>query len=133
MAIEWNDEKMATGFPEIDAQHQEWIRRFNEFDDAVINREGHEVIKKTLDFLTEYAETHFKKEEALMSKLNCAAQESNQHAHELFRGKVAEIYNWVKNEGASMVEVVDLKFVLEQWLVNHICTVDVELRKVVSI
>ena len=37
MAIKWNDEKMATGLPEIDSQHKEWIRRFNEFDDAVVN------------------------------------------------------------------------------------------------
>jgi len=35
---------MAIGFPGIDAQHKELIRRINEFDDAVVNLKGQEVI-----------------------------------------------------------------------------------------
>ena len=130
MAIEWNDEKMATGFPEIDAQHKEWIRRINEFDDAVINRKGQEAIQNTLDFLTQYSETHFAGEEALMAQRNSPVQEPNRAAHDEFRRKLAEIRAWVKDEGATTVEVVELKIALEEWLVNHICTVDVQLRKV---
>ena len=131
MAIEWNAEKMATGFPEIDAQHKEWIRRINEFDDAVVNRKGQEAIQNTLDFLTQYSETHFASEEAIMAQRNSPVQEANRAAHDEFRGKLAEIRAWVKNEGATSVEVVELRFVLEQWLVNHICTIDVQLRNVV--
>jgi hemerythrin len=130
MAIEWNDEKMATGFPEIDAQHKEWIRRVNEFDDAVINRKGQEAIQNTLDFLAQYSETHFAGEEAIMAQHNSPVQETNRAAHDEFRGELAEIRSWVKNEGATSVEVVELKFALEQWLVKHICTVDVQLRNV---
>jgi len=130
MAIEWNDEKMATGFPEIDTQHKEWIRRINEFDDAVVNHKGLEVIQNTLDFLAQYSETHFAGEEALMTQHNSLVQEANRAAHNEFRGKLSEIRTWVKNEGATSVEVVALKNALEEWLVNHICTVDVQLRKV---
>lgn len=130
MAIEWNDEKMATGFPEIDAQHREWIRRLNEFDDAVVNRKGQEVIQNTLDFLTQYSETHFVGEEAIMTQLNSPVLETNRAEHNEFRGKLSEIRTWVKNEGATSVEMVALKDALEEWLVNHICTVDVQLRKV---
>jgi len=130
MAIEWNDEKMATGFPEIDAQHEEWIRRINEFDAAVVNRKGQEAIQNTLDFLTRYSETHFVDEEAIMAQLNFPLQEPNRAAHDEFRGKLAEISAWVKNEGATSVEVIELKNALEKWLVNHICIVDVQLRNV---
>ena len=130
MTIEWNDEKMATGFPEIDAQHKEWIRRVNEFDDAVINHKGQEVIQNTLDFLTQYSETHFADEEAIMAQHNSQLQKPNKTAHDEFRGKLAEISSWVKNAGATSVEVVELKIALEQWLVNHICTIDVEMRNI---
>jgi hemerythrin len=130
MAIEWNAEKMATGFPVIDAQHKEWIHRINEFDDAVVNRKGQEVIQNTLDFLTQYSETHFVGEEAIMAQFNSPVQEQNRAAHDEFRGKLAEIRAWVKNEGATSVEVIELKFAMENWLVNHICTVDVQLRNV---
>ena len=128
MAIEWNDEKLATGFSEIDEQHKEWIRRVNEFDDAVVNRKGQEAIQNTLDFLTQYSETHFAGEEALMAQHDSPVQEANRAAHNEFRGKLAEIRAWVKNEGSTSVEVVELKIALEQWLVNHICTIDVQLR-----
>ena len=130
MAIEWNDEKMTTGFSEIDAQHKEWIRRINEFDDAVINRKGLEAIQNTLDFLTQYSEAHFADEEVIMAQYHSPVQETNRAAHDEFRGELAEIRSWVKNEGATSVEVVELKFALEQWLVKHICTVDVQLRNV---
>jgi hemerythrin len=130
MAIEWNNEKMATGFPEIDAQHKEWIRQINEFDDAVMNNKGHEVIQNTLDFLTQYSETHFAGEEAIMAQLNSPVLETNRAEHNKFRGKLSEIRTWVKSEGTTSVELVALKSALEEWLVNHICTVDVQLRKV---
>lgn len=130
MTIEWNEEKMATGFPEIDSQHKEWIRRVSEFDDAVINRKGQEVIQNTLDFLTQYSETHFADEEAVMLQNNSILLKPNKSAHDEFRGMLVEINSWVKNAGASSVEVVELKIALEQWLVNHICTIDVELRNI---
>jgi hemerythrin-like metal-binding protein len=128
MTIEWNGEKMATGLSDIDAQHKEWIRRFNEFDAAVVSRKGQDAIQSTLDFLAQYTEIHFAGEEASMARLHSPALAANRAAHDEFRGKIAEIKAWVKQEGATPVEVVALKVTLEEWLVNHICTIDVQLR-----
>ena len=128
MEIEWNAERMATGLPEVDTQHQEWIRRFREFDNAVVNRQEHNNILSTLDFLKQYSETHFTSEEASMIRLNSPALAANRAAHNEFRQKLAEIEAWVSHEGASIVEVIALKILLEEWLVNHICTIDVQLR-----
>ena len=64
------------------------------------------------------------------TQFNSPVQEQNRAAHDEFRGKLAEIRAWVKNEGATSVEVIELQDSLEKWLVNHICTIDVELRKV---
>ena len=130
MTIEWNEEKMATGFPEIDAQHKEWIRRINEFDNAVVNRKGQDVIQNTLEFLTQYAETHFVGEEEIMEQFKSPSQETNRRAHDEFRGKLAEIRAWVKTGGDTSVEVIELKDALEKWLINHISTIDVQLRNV---
>ena len=91
MAIKWNDEKMATDLPEIDSQHKEWIRRFNKFDDALVNGKGHESIVSTLDFLVQYRETHFATEEESIARLNSPVLKANHTAHEEFRGKLAEI------------------------------------------
>ena len=129
MAIEWNAERMATGLPEVDAQHREWIRRINEFDNAVVNQKGHDAILSALDFLTQYSETHFVSEEASMARLNSPALDANRAAHNEFRRKLAEIKGWVNREGVSTVEVIALQATLEEWLVNHICTIDVQLRE----
>jgi hemerythrin len=109
--------------------HKEWIRWLNEFDDAVVNHIGQDAIQNTLDFLTQYSEIHFAGEEALMVEHKSPVLESNRVEHDEFRRKLAEIRAWVKNEGATTVEVIELKDALEKWLVNHICTVDVQLRR----
>ena len=132
MTIEWNYEKMTTGLLEIDDQHKEWIRQFNEFDNAVINRKGPDALQSTLSFLAQYTETHFALEEACMKQYDCPAQATNLAAHNEFRSKLAEIVAWVKQGEASTVEVLELKVALEDWLVNHIGTIDVQLRGVAN-
>ena len=130
MAVTWNQEKMTTGVREIDAQHKEWIRRYNEFDEAVVNRKGIEAIRSTLDFLGEYAETHFADEERRMADAHLSILEQNRKEHNEFRSKLSEIKGWVMREGVSIVEVIALKSTLEDWMEDHICTVDVKLRAI---
>ncbi len=130
MAIQWNQEKMTTCFPEIDAQHQEWIRCFNDFDRLVVEDRALESIAAALECLVGYTESHFATEEKLMERFNLPVRAANIAAHEQFRARLAEINAWLSAFGASSVELVDLKTTMEDWLVNHICTIDVQLRNV---
>jgi hemerythrin len=120
---------MATGVPEVDAQHKEWIRRYNEFDNAISQGMGLEVVQSTLDFFANYAETHFTLEETYMAKKNCPAAEANQAAHEHMRNILAGFRSYVKRHGYSISEVISLKIQMEKWLVRHILTIDVQLRE----
>ncbi len=129
MPLEWDSERMTTGHPLIDAQHREWIQRFNQFDAAVLMGEGENAVKETLEFLTKYINIHFATEEELMSRLNIPALDENRKAHEEFRAKLAEIRNWVEQSGPSSVEVIALKMEMEKWVDHHICTIDVKLRE----
>ncbi len=132
MAIKWDPEIMSTGSIVIDDQHKEWIRRFNQFEDAVINRHGTEAIYDALQFFMSYTETHFPYEEALMKKYNCPVAELNRAEHDLFRHKLLALEKRVRSEGVSLVEVIELKVDMEQWLFNHICKVDAELCSVIN-
>ena len=40
MAIIWNEQRMATGVQEVDEQHKELIRHFNEFHEAMTHGKG---------------------------------------------------------------------------------------------
>jgi hemerythrin len=128
MQINWDSRKMATGVPEVDAQHQEWIRRYNEFDEAVSHGKGLEAVRSTLDFFANYAETHFKLEEACMAERHCPAAEANRAAHEQIRNILAGFKSYVNRQGASLIEVAALRMEMQKWLVNHILTIDIQLR-----
>ena len=128
MIIKWDPEKMATGVPEVDAQHQEWIRRYNKFNDAIIEGKGIEVVQSTLDFFADYADTHFSLEEAVMAERNCPAAEANRAAHEHMRDILAGFSSYVKRRGFSTSEVISLRIQMEEWLVKHILTIDIQLR-----
>ena len=105
--ITWNPKTMATGVPEVDAQHQEWIRRYNQFDDAINQAKGIEAVQSTLDFFIRYADVHFKFEETVMDECHCPAAKDNH---------------------AAIKEVTGLKHQMEGWLVKHILTIDIQLR-----
>ena len=128
MIIKWDPKKMATGVPEVDAQHQEWIRRYNEFDNAVSEGMGLEAVRSTLDFFARYAETHFKLEEAFMTERHCPAEEANRTAHDHMRTILAGFKGYVARQGVSMLEVEGLRIEMQEWLVDHILTVDIQLR-----
>ncbi len=51
MSIVWDEARLGTGLPDIDEQHREWIRRYNDFDSAVANGEEPGIIFNTLAFL----------------------------------------------------------------------------------
>ena len=128
MSIIWDDAKFGTGVPEIDVQHIEWLRRVNLFDDAVMNGRERELIYDTLAFLVEYTIQHFTLEESVMAKCHCPALKNNIAAHEKFRVRLDEILRQVELSGPSAYNAIAIKMELEQWLINHICTIDIGLR-----
>jgi hemerythrin len=128
LPIEWDDAKLATGLPDIDSQHREWIHRFNEFDAAVEKGQGSDVIFRTLAFLVQYTETHFSHEEDRMEACACPALAENKRAHDQFRRHLDEMLSWLQQTHPTAVEVHVLKQELEDWLTSHISTVDMKLR-----
>jgi len=120
---------MTTGFPEIDAEHKELLRRFNDFHEAVKNHHGKDALERTLNFLTSYTASHFTHEEARMTMMHCRAAEANKGAHDELRGEIAKIKSRIASAGIQSLDVVQLEKLLGDWLRTHICTVDVQLRE----
>ncbi len=127
MTISWDAVKMATGVAVVDDEHKEWIRRFNEFEREVTSGRGVDSVNRTLDFMVEYSENHFAHEETLAEGRETPAVLLNHTEHDKFRRKVNELREWIKEYGASSVEVLSLKMDLEEWLVHHICYVDAQV------
>jgi hemerythrin len=118
---------MSTGMPIVDAEHQEWIRRFNDFEAAIQSGQGIEFVQQMLDFMAEYSEKHFVHEEILAGDVDTPEVKLNRQEHNIFRENISDIKDWIKQGGVTSVEVVSLKMDLEKWLVHHICFVDVQV------
>ena len=127
-AITWDPKTMSTGVPIVDAQHQEWIRRYNEFDKAISQGKGLEAVQSTLDFFIAYADVHFKLEEAIMDERHCPAAAANRAAHEHMQNILSGFEKYAKKHGYSINEIVNLRLRMGEWLITHILTVDTQLR-----
>ena len=126
--IIWDPQKMATGVPGVDAQHQEWIRRFNQFDQAISQGKGLEAVKSTLDFFIGYADVHFRYEESVMDEHNCPAAKDNRDAHEHMRNILRGFKTCVDKQGYSIYDICGLRLQMEEWLIRHILGIDMQLR-----
>jgi hemerythrin-like metal-binding protein len=122
MAIfEWN-EKLSTGFDEIDAQHKKLLGLVNELHDAMRNRRGKEVLGYVLEELRKYTVYHFSNEERAFDRYGYpeAAEHKRWHA-EIVR-KLEDLT--VRHEqGEITLSVATLEFVVE-WVTTHIMKAD---------
>jgi hemerythrin len=126
--ITWDD-SMTTGLPDIDAQHREIIKKFNEFSEAVWRPNGmnREVAGEVLDFLQFYAVWHFGREEQCMERYRCPAAAANKQAHAEFIQKFGGFYEQWQEAGMDLKLVRETYLELEKWIDHHIRRVDTEL------
>jgi methyl-accepting chemotaxis protein len=126
--VKWDAATMSTGDATIDAQHQELIRQINKLHHACASGASRKEVKTILDFLAQYAQSHFKHEEEAMEQRKCPAGKCNQQAHQKFLTDFGQLLRTFEERGPSPTMVSELKLLVEHWLVNHILKVDTQLR-----
>lgn len=127
--LTFDPETMATGHDIIDDQHRKLIDMVNQLEEAVEQGRGREGVDRLLNFLGDYAAKHFSVEEKLMTSTRCPAAEKNREAHKA----MFETYKkWRANydqHGFDPSLIMELKNILSEWLVQHICKIDCTLRE----
>jgi hemerythrin len=126
MAIEWN-ENLVTGNNDIDNQHKELFRRFDNLLSACNQRKGKEEVYNVLIFLDEYVRTHFAMEEALQKRHNYPHYPVHKEQHEKFIADLQKLEQQLQLEGASLPLVIQTNQTMVNWLINHINAMDREL------
>ena len=122
-AIKWRSD-LETGIAKIDNQHKEIFRRINDFLAACEQGKGKDELEKTLAFLTDYVQIHFKDEEDLQIQSKYPDYEAHRKQHQDFRKNIIEVQNKLKAEGASLATVLLVNRIVVNWLVAHIGRVD---------
>ncbi|OGQ89531.1 MAG: hypothetical protein A2289_15170 [Deltaproteobacteria bacterium RIFOXYA12_FULL_58_15] len=90
--LTWADD-IVTGDVDLDDQHREFYTRAQKI--VAASKAGQDIgeLAVNLEFLANYAEQHFAREEQLMAEIKYAYAETHKAAHRSFRNKLAEFLN----------------------------------------
>jgi len=124
----WNP-TLATGMPEIDAQHQELFRRANEVDVALAEGRYASETVELVRFLAEYCEKHLSTEQALMHRTRYPATAAHLEQHAWFRRTMHSIQRDLAVGGPREEIALRLNELVLGWFVKHIGSTDRALGK----
>lgn len=121
------------GVRQIDDQHEELFRMFNELMEAIWDGRGKDALKNVLDFTAEYTATHFATEEDFMLRHDYPGYTEHRRVHEAFKGDVAQFIREYKRNGVNTEMVVKTISDLGQWTRDHIRDMDQELGQYLAV
>jgi hemerythrin len=127
MGVTW-DSSLALGHAEIDAQHREIFRRFGVLVEAMEGGRRAE-IGLLLDFLGEYAASHFAAEEKVMADVRYPGAGVHASAHARFVREYRDLRALYEENGGSQAVLVRARTWIDDWLHAHITGVDHSLAR----
>ncbi len=121
--IEWQP-KFVLNLDPIDQHHMNLVELINDFHTAVENELDEELLIKIFARLREYADYHFRVEEALMVHNDYPETDEHIANHRAFTSNIGRLEShFVKDERVSSQVLVYLK----GWLEQHILVIDRQL------
>ncbi|MBX7258690.1 MAG: hemerythrin family protein [Candidatus Hydrogenedentes bacterium] len=133
MALQWDEQRHGTGFPEIDAQHQQLIAQLNALNEVIDGGPGSKSRACTMiHFLEDYIEQHFGSEEQLMERTMCANCPRNKEEHKRFIEEFKELRMQLERNGVTEDFVRAMHGRVTSWVDNHIAVVDTGLKTVAN-
>ncbi|MDO8606088.1 MAG: bacteriohemerythrin [Phaeospirillum sp.] len=126
MAIMWS-EMMSVGVPVLDSDHKTLVGLINLLQRSIGDPEEYVAVYSVLGSLEEYAAHHFTREEKMMVASRCPQLGQHRQSHEGFAEQVRNLKNRYESNPTS-VRARDCLGFLNDWLVNHICSTDMNYR-----
>ena len=119
--MQWQ-ERFELGIPQIDGQHQEWIRRIDTLKDALNTRRMYQELGQTLKFIVGYTHFHFETEETILKENGYADLAHHKQLHADLTGQVTHILSNLKH-GKHLFPTQIIDF-LNNWAIEHILNED---------
>jgi hemerythrin len=129
--MKWSDD-FATGIERIDDDHKMIFKMAEDFRAALDEGRGDSVYSVLLDSLKLYCRGHFGFEEQCMRKYHCPVAEKNEKAHQTFLANLSGFQERYAASGYNNDDARELVDTMDRWLENHICSIDVHLRRCVN-
>lgn len=130
MPVQW-ESRFETGDTQLDDQHKRLFDFVNKLEAMTASPAPlkPDDLDHVVSFLSVWVRIHFVCEESCMTARRCAVAEKNKAAHTKFLEYFEEFKRNYERRGADKAMLRDLHNAANQWLVNHICKIDVQLRE----
>jgi hemerythrin len=125
MIIEWKQE-LATGNEEIDNQHKEMFKKFNDFQSAYSLGKAQQDIGPIFTFLDDYVKFHFAMEEELQVRHSYPGYKAHKEEHDSFIHNLKKMEKQLDTSGVTSPLVIQANMALVSWLFGHIKGTDRE-------
>ncbi len=129
--IKWSDD-YAIGIERIDREHKMLFRIVGDFRVALSEGGGEQTYDVLLQALEAFCHGHFGFEERCMEEYHCPMAQKNKSEHVKLQELLFEFQQLYSTNGYDQREAFKLIGILEQWLTDHICRIDVHLKNCVK-
>ena len=128
-SIKWT-RRMSVGVPELDDDHKGLLAVINELEVHATSDADEEVVRRSLNWLLRYAQTHFAREQAVMTCCNFPMLSEHIDEHRNFVNRMRDsIAAFDENPELAAAEIRDtLISYLEKWWRHHILSEDVKYK-----
>ena len=129
-SIKWTP-KMSVGVPELDDDHKGLLAVINQLEIHATNNADAEIVRRSLNWLLRYAQSHFAREQAVLTQCNYPMLSEHIDEHRDFVNLMREtIASFDKNQTPAVIETRDdLVAYLENWWRHHILTEDMKYKR----
>lgn len=129
-SIKWT-RRMSVGVPELDHDHKGLLAVINELEVHTTNDVEEEVVRRSLNWLLRYAQTHFAREQAVMRSCNFPMLSEHIDEHRDFVNRMQEtIASFDESQVGPVDETRDVLITyLENWWRHHILAKDMKYRR----
>jgi len=124
--IEWND-SLSMHNPEIDAEHQHFIKLVNELNEAIITRMNKKEIKTRMRAILDDALMHFAHEEALLKEWDYPEVEIHTQKHHQITALLNEIMKSI-DRGKMEHGWLEAGLEIRKVLIQHLLKEDMKYR-----
>lgn len=124
--ITWNP-MMSVGVPLLDADHRTLVGLINDLHHSVGDDEEYATLGSVLKALQEYADHHFAREERVMEICRYPSLEVHRRMHQRLSQQVSDLKNGYDSDRTA-VRAKDCLDFLHKWLIEHICSTDMDYR-----
>jgi len=119
--MKWSED-LSVQVSEIDQQHQRLIDLINQLHEAMLQKQGKQVVSKIIDELAAYTVYHFQTEEKYMQQFKYSGLLSHKNEHDTF---VQKVDTFQKEFDAGKLGLsIEIMTFLRDWVTNHIMGTD---------